>query len=135
MNIAMENSSTLIGSKISTFTDLKAWQEGHKLVLAIYEITKTFPKDEQFGLTSQIRRAAVSVTSNIAEGFARTSSKEKCHFYSFAMGSVTEVLNQLIISKDVGYVSLESYKFLYEQLTTASKLTKALLKKTQSWSP
>lgn len=131
----MENSPTLIGSKISTFTDLKAWQEGHKLVLGIYEVTKTFPKDEQFGLTSQIRRAAVSVTSNIAEGFARTSAKEKCHFYSFAMGSITEVLNQLIISKDVGYIPLQAYSSLYDQSIIVSKLTKALLKKTQSWSP
>lgn len=131
----MNNTSAISGSKILNFTDLKAWQESHRLVLAIYEVTKTFPKDEQFGLTSQIRRAAVSITSNIAEGFGRSSSKEKCHFYSFSMGSITEVLNQLIISKDVGYISPQSYSSIYQQLISASKLTKALLKKTQSWSP
>lgn len=63
--------------KIKSFTDLEAWKEGHEFVLTIYKITKEFPKDEMFGLTSQLRRAAVSIVSNIAEGFTRESSKEK----------------------------------------------------------
>ncbi|MBI4599730.1 four helix bundle protein [Candidatus Uhrbacteria bacterium] len=74
-----------------SFTDLKAWQEGHTLVLKIYKITQSFPKEEQFGLTNQLRRAAVSLTSNIAEGFGRGSYKEKAQFYSIALGSLTEV--------------------------------------------
>lgn len=76
--------------KIKSFTDLNVWKEGHKLVLQVYKLTKEFPKEELFGLTNQIRRAAVSITSNIAEGFSRHSYKEKLQFYSTALGSLTE---------------------------------------------
>src|SRR3989344_224377 len=86
--------------KIQSFTDLEVWRESHKLVLMVYKFTKNFPKNELFGLTSQLRRAVVSITSNIAEGFSRFSYKEKIQFYSIAFGSLTEVQNQLLISKD-----------------------------------
>ncbi len=85
--------------KIRSFTDLNAWKEGHKLVLEIYKFTQKFPKEEQFGLTNQLRRAVVSFTSNIAEGFSRNSYKEKLQFYSMALGSLTEVQNQLLVGK------------------------------------
>ena len=84
------------GNKIKSFTDLNAWKEGHKLVLMIYGITKQFPKEEIFGLTSQIRRCVVSITLNIAEGFSRQSYKEKVRFYSISLGSITELQNQLL---------------------------------------
>jgi len=84
-----------MADKIRHFTDLRAWQEGHTLVLAVYKVTKDFPKEELFGLTNQIRRAVVSVTSNIAEGFTRYSSKEKNQFYFVCLGSLAEVQNQL----------------------------------------
>jgi len=74
--------------KIEEFTDLIVWQEGHKLVLQIYKITKLFPKEETYSLTDQMRRAAVSVTSNIAEGFGRQGMKEKVQFYFLAKGSL-----------------------------------------------
>jgi len=90
-------------SKIKSFTDLKAWQEAHKLVLMIYKISKSFPKEEIFGLTSQIRRAAISITSNIAEGFSRKSYLEKIQFYFTSLGSLSEVQSQLLIAKDVNY--------------------------------
>lgn len=93
--------------KIQNFTDLIVWQKGHKLVLEVYKQTKKFPKDELFGLVSQIRRASVSITSNIAEGFGRFSEKEKLHFYSFAYGSLMEVQNQIIIAKDLGFINEE----------------------------
>ena len=70
-----------MSEKIRNFTDLNAWKESHKLVLEIYRITKNFPREEIFGLTSQMRRAAVSVTSNIAEGFGRYSGKEQVQFF------------------------------------------------------
>jgi four helix bundle protein len=91
-------------SRIKSFTDLHSWQEGHKLVLAVYELTKKFPEDEKFGLVSQMRRAAVSVTSNIAEGFSRDSYADKKHFYVMSHGSLTELQNQLLIARDVKYI-------------------------------
>jgi four helix bundle protein len=89
-----------INNKIKSFTDLNAWKQGHALVLLIYGMTKQFPKEEMFGLTNQIRRAVVSITSNISEGFSRNSSKEKAQFYFTALGSLTEVQNQLLIARD-----------------------------------
>lgn len=114
--------------KIKSFTDLYAWQAGHVVVLSIYKITKEFPKEEQFGLTNQIRRAAVSITSNIAEGFSRTSYKEKVQFYAIALGSLTEVQNQLLIAKDVQYVSKEEFATLLSETVKASKLINGLIK-------
>ncbi|MDP2649407.1 MAG: four helix bundle protein [bacterium] len=117
--------------KIKTFKDLFAWQEGHKLVLEVYKITQKFPKEERFGLTNQIRRAIVSFTSNIAEGFSRGSYKEKCQFYSTALGSLTEVQNQLIIAKDIGYITDEQFQHLEEMIILISKLTNGLIKKSK----
>ena len=86
--------------KITSFTKVRAWQEGHKLVLMVYEVTKNFPKEEMFGLVNQLRRAAVSITSNIAEGFSRKTYGEKLQFYCIALGSLTEVQNQILIAKE-----------------------------------
>lgn len=119
--------------KIKSFTDLDVWKKGHLLVVRIYNETKQFPKDEQFGLTNQIRRAAVSVTSNIAEGFSRRSYKEKVQFYSMALGSVTEVQNQLLISKDIGYVTKEQFDFLASQTIVVNKLLNGIIKKSKSF--
>jgi len=118
--------------KIKSFTELNAWKEGHKLVLEIYKITKTFPKDEQFGLTNQLRRAAVSFTSNIAEGFSRNSYKEKLQFYSMALGSLTEIQNQLLVAKDIGYISREEFDKIAEQTITINKITNGLIKKSKT---
>ncbi|EKE18431.1 MAG: S23 ribosomal protein [uncultured bacterium] len=118
--------------KIKSFTDLNAWKEGHMMVLDIYEITKKFPKEEMFGLTNQIRRAVVSVTSNIAEGFSRNSYKEKGQFYSIALGSVTEIQSQLLISRDVKYISKEEFDRIAEKTIIVNKLINGLLKKTRS---
>lgn len=77
--------------KIKTFTDLNVWKESHILVILIYKESKNFPRDEIYSLTNQIRKAAVSITSNIAEGYSRQSYKEKIQFYHIAQGSLTEV--------------------------------------------
>lgn len=119
-------------NKIKSFTDLNAWREAHNLVIMIYKITKSFPKEEQFGLVSQLRRAAVSITSNIAEGFSRSSYKEKLQFYSMALGSLTEVQNQLLVAKDIGYLSKSQFNFLAEQSVVASKLLNGLIKKSKT---
>ena len=114
--------------KIKSFTDLNAWKEGHQLVLTIYKITKDFPKEEIFALTSQIRRAVISITSNIAEGFSRNSSKEKSQFYHMALGSLTEVQNQLLVARDVGYISKEIFNEVAKKTIVASKLIHGLMK-------
>ncbi len=115
-------------NKIRSFTDLNAWKEAHKLVIMVYKITKEFPKEETFGLTNQIRRAVVSITSNIAEGFSRNTFKDKTQFYAISLGSLTEVQNQLLIAKDIGYISKEIFKEAANQTVVISKLCNGLLK-------
>lgn len=119
-------------NKIQSFTDLRVWREGHSLVLDIYKITKKFPREETFGLINQIRRAAVSITSNIAEGFSRNSFKEKSQFYYIALGSLTELQNQLLISKDIGYISKQEFGELVEKTVNISKMLNGLIKSTKS---
>lgn len=113
-------------NKIKSFTDLNAWREGHKLLLIIYKETENFPSKEIFGLTNQIRRAAVSVTSNVAEGFSRNSSKEKFQFYCMAQGSLTELQNQLLIARDVGYIKEDKFLEMARQTVTVNKLISGL---------
>src|SRR3989338_8067616 len=96
-------------NKIQSFTDLTAWRRGHELVLMVYRKTGSFPQKEQFSLTDQMRRAAVSITSNIAEGFSRQSQKEKVQFYSIAKASLTELQNQLLIARDIGYTEKDNF--------------------------
>lgn len=120
--------------KIQSFTDLNVWQEAHKLVLSVYKITRKFAQSEVFGLTSQMRRAAVSITSNIAEGFSRHFSKEKIQFYSIAHGSLTELQNQLLIARDVGYLDNEHFHQLSDQSVIVHKLLNAFIKKTREFS-
>lgn len=81
----------MVNQKITNFSDLEVWRKGHELVLTTYKLTNLFPKEETFGLTTQLRRACISITSNIAEGFSRFSYKEKVQFYSISHGSITEV--------------------------------------------
>ena len=116
---------------IKSFTDLNAWKEAHNLVLEIYTITKKFPKEELFSLVSQLRRAVVSITSNIAEGFSRATDKDKCHFYIMALGSLTEVQNQIIISRDLKYITTEEFDKLDQQIIIASKILNGLIKSTR----
>jgi len=122
-------------AKITTFKDLDAWKEAHTLVLLIYEITKKFPKEEMFGLTSQMRRCAVSITSNIAEGFSRRSYKEKTQFYSMALGSTTELQSQLLVARDVNYIAKKSYGDIYEQSIKVHKIINGLIKSSKAIIP
>ncbi len=120
---------------IKSFTDLLAWQESHKLVLDIYKLTKIWPSEELFGLVNQIRRAVVSITSNLAEGFSRHTLKDKIRFYCIALGSLTEVQNQLLISKDLTYTNHKEFQRIAQITITASKLINGLIKKTRSLEP
>jgi len=118
---------------MKSFTDLDAWKTGHALVLAIYNVTKAFPKDECFALTSQMMRCAVSITSNIAEGFSRSSWKEKVQFYGIALGSVTELQNQLLIARDVGYIDRTAFSRLAEHSVTVNKILNGLIKSSKRY--
>ncbi len=115
-------------TKIKSFTDLNAWKLGHLLVLDIYRITKKFPQEERYGLISQMQRAAVSITSNIAEGFSRNTNKDKVQFYCVAHGSLTELQNQLIITRDLKYLDKSSFDSLAQQTIVVGKLINGLKK-------
>lgn len=115
-------------SKVQKFSDLTAWQEAHRLVLSVYKTTSVFPKSEQFVLVPQIRRAAISITSNIAEGFSRQGRKEKTQFYFIAKASLTELYNQYILAKDLHYVSEKEFEVFHDQATSTGKLLTGLIK-------
>ncbi|HMN23861.1 MAG: four helix bundle protein [Ignavibacteriaceae bacterium] len=90
--------------KSQSFTELIVWQKAHRFVLTVYEITKGFPKEEIYGLSSQFRRAAVSIPANIAEGYRKRSKKDKVKYFNIAEGSLEECKYYLILSKDLNYV-------------------------------
>ncbi len=122
-----------ISNKIKSFTDLNVWKEGHKLVIMVYKITGEFPKTETYSLVDQMRRAASSVTANIAEGFGRQTYKEKLQFYYLAQGSLTELKNFILIAKDVGYLEQINFDNLSEQANLTHKLLQGFLKKTKTF--
>lgn len=117
-----------MNEKIKSFTDLQAWKSGHELVLLIYGISKEFPREEMFGLISQMRRAAISITSNIAEGFSRKTSKEKSQFYTMSLGSLTELQNQLVVCRDIKYITRSEFMKAAGQTIFVKKLIHGMLK-------
>jgi four helix bundle protein len=102
-------------STIKSFEDLPVWQDARKFTNKIYTLTSKVPKEELYGLTSQIRRAAVSIMSNIAEGFDRRSDKELTNFLSIARGSSSEVQNDLYIALDLNYISQVEFNQFYQE--------------------
>lgn len=119
---------------IQTFQDLDAWKEAHVLAIMVYKVTRIFPRDELFALTSQLRRAVVSITSNIAEGFSRQSYREKVQFYSIAQGSVTEVQSQVLIAKDINYLEEKEFHAIFNQSVRVHKILNGLIKKSKDFS-
>ena len=112
---------------METHKDLRVWQQSIEMVTSLYLMTKAFPKDELFGLVSQMRRAAVSVPSNIAEGYARGTDREKLHFLRISSGSMSELETQLMLSLNLGYVSQKAFDELSEKLTSVWKQLNALI--------
>lgn len=110
-----------------TYRDLVAWQRSIELTIAIYEKTMSFPSDEKFGLTSQLRRAAVSIASNIAEGKGRGSDRELVHFLHCARGSAYEVQTQLEIAQQLGYLTKEEAIALSSKAAEVGRLLNGLL--------
>ncbi|MCS2311000.1 four helix bundle protein [Phocaeicola vulgatus] len=111
--------------KSQSFEQLIVWQKAHSYVLAIYKITKQYPKEELFCLVNQMRRAATSITANIAEGYAKISSKDKLRFYNISQGSLEETRNFIILSKDLGYITLQDKEQLGIQAAEISRLLNA----------
>ncbi len=114
-------------SKITTFEDLRIWQVSHKLTLDIYKLTRVFPKDELYGLISQLRRAASSVPANIVEGFYRNTTKELILFLFNARGSGGEVICFLVLAKDLGYINNKQYIKLREEYENLIRSINALI--------
>ena len=119
--------------RIKDFTDLEVWKNAHTLVLSVYKLTSKLPKSETFGLISQMQRASVSITSNIAEGFGRQSFKEKIQFYYLAHGSLTELKNQLIICRDLSYISNSDFDKIQNNLITSQKILQGLIRKSKTF--
>lgn len=121
-----------MSQNIHHFTHLIAWQKNHELVLKIYKITKNFPEEEMFGIISQIRRAASSVTANIAEGYGRFHPKDRIKFYLHARGSSAEVQNHLILAHDLGYISKGDFNELKMISFEGYKIICGLIKSTSN---
>ncbi|MCO6047823.1 four helix bundle protein [Aeoliella sp. ICT_H6.2] len=112
--------------RIDSYRDLKVWQLGVEITLSVYNLTKEFPTEERYGLCSQLRRCAVSIPSNIAEGHARDSSKEYLHHLSIASGSLAELETQLIIAKELGYLIAEHLASLLDRCDEESRMLSGL---------
>ena len=118
--------------KVSDYKDLLVWQKGITLVKRIYQITQTFPAEEKFGLISQMRRAAVSVPSNIAEGQARRTTGEFVQFISHAEGSVAELDTQLVVAIELGYCARSEAQVAFDLISELRKMLNALRRKLQA---
>jgi four helix bundle protein len=105
-----------------SFENIIAWQKAHEFTLHVYDITRSFPADEKFGLTSQFRRAAVSIEANIAEGYKKLSKADKLRFLNIAQGSLEECRNYIILSRDLGFISSGQFNTLVQSIEISSKL-------------
>jgi four helix bundle protein len=117
---------------IKNFYDLPVWQESRKLVLDIYKITIKFPKEETYGLISQIRRASMSVAANIAEGFGRFHYKDKIKFYLQARGSLIEVQNYIFLSQDLKYIDKEAARVIFKKCNDIQFQLNSIIKKNRN---
>jgi four helix bundle protein len=113
---------------LKNFKELKVWQKSYQVCLEIYKITAKFPKEERFGLTSQIRRAAVSVPSNIAEGYGRRTTPDYIRSLYIAYGSNCELETQILLSADIGYISAALLQRIEDAIQEVERMLKALIK-------
>lgn len=107
--------------KQNTFRELEAYKEGKKLVKEVYRLLKNFPKEEQYAICDQLRRAVISITSNIAEGSGRASNKEKVHFLEISYGSLMEVLSQMDVACDLKYITKEDFNNIEVMVENVSR--------------
>ncbi|MFA5172789.1 MAG: four helix bundle protein [Candidatus Paceibacterota bacterium] len=120
-----------MSGNINNFYDLKVWKDAHKIILEIYKETKDFPDSEKFGLISQMRRSASSITANIAEGFGRYHFKDKIKFYQQARGSAVELQDQIFLSKDLNFIAENKAKELFGDVLVVLKEINGIIKKTK----
>ena len=113
--------------KIQHFYDLNVWKEAHSLVLLTYKTIENFPKKETFVIVSQMLRAAISITSNIAEGFGRLGLKDKIHFYNMSKASLVELQNQFMICRDIKYLPQDEFNEIWERSVVVHKMLNALI--------
>ncbi len=116
------------------FRDLKIWEKGHELTLAVYEATVTFPRDEMYGLTSQIRRSCASIPANIAEGCGRGSNEDPARFLQMAMGSATELEYHLILARDLNLLDPPEYEHLAKETTEVKRMLTSFIRSLRSFS-
>lgn len=111
-----------------SFEKLEVWKEASELVKDLYKVTSKFPEEEKFGLVSQIRRSSISIASNLAEGTSRITNRDKAHFTKLAYSSSMELMNQLILSKELGFLSQDKYIDLRSSISKISNMLNALRK-------
>ena len=111
---------------VRNYKDLRVWEEAHRLTLAIYAVTNGFPRDERFGLTSQVRRASASIAANLAEGCGRRSDGEMARFVQIAMGSGAEFSYHLLLARDLGFLKGEEYANLIAAVDRVMRMLSAL---------
>ncbi len=117
-----------MSEKLKSYKELKVWQRSYQLCLEIYKITKGFPDEEKYGLTSQLRRAAVSVPSNVSEGYGRKTTPEYIQFLYIAYGSICEIETQILLSGDLGYISNGRLEMLKEGIREVERMLKASIR-------
>lgn len=114
------------------FRELQVWRKAHRLVLDVYQASGTFPREEVYGITSQIRRCAISIPSNIAEGCGRGSDSEFARFLQIAMGSACELEYQLLLARDLGFLHPENFTTLHDQVAEVKRMLTSLIQKVRA---
>ena len=117
---------------MQNYKDLKVWEKAHHFTLKVYEVTKSFPKEELYSLTNQLRRSASSIPANIAEGSGKNSQLEFAHFLNIALGSANEAEYYLILSKDLTYLNNEEFETLVKTINEIKAMLIALISKVRS---
>ncbi len=115
-------------TKLTRFEDMTVWQESQDLAVLIYKLTRNFPPEEKYGITSQLQRAASSISANIAEGFGRMTTKDRAHFYHIALGSLLETKNFSYLTLRLEYISTEDASLVINQIESIHKQITAILK-------
>ena len=118
---------------MKTYKDLIVWQKAMGLVTEIYEVTKTFPEEEKYGLTSQVRRSAVSVPSNIAEGYGRNSTDDYRRFLQVSISSLYEMQTQIEIAYNLKYLAGDKFRILYDLSREIERMLSSLIRKVKTW--